>query len=185
MIYRNNYSLITRFFSVLRFFFLKIIFHKRFKCGKIGLVGRKVYFNIRREGEIIMGNRPVLADFTEVQAIGKIHIGNNLTLNRYSRIVGYKEILIGNNVTIAQFVTILDHDHNYQYKENELSLNGYVTLPITIGNNVWIGDKSTILKGTHIGNNVVIAANALVNKDVPDNCVVGGVPAKILKKLDA
>lgn len=56
--------------------------------------------------------------------------------------------------------------------------------PVTIGNDVWIGGDVTILPGVTIGNNVVVAAGAVVTKDVPDNCVVGGVPAKIIKKID-
>ncbi len=53
--------------------------------------------------------------------------------------------------------------------------------PIIIGNNVWIGGSVTILSGVTIGNNVVIGAGAVVTKDVPDNCVIAGVPAKVIK----
>lgn len=55
---------------------------------------------------------------------------------------------------------------------------------VKIGNNVFIGMQSTILKGVTIGNNVIIGANSLVNKDVPDNCVVAGNPAKVIMSLD-
>ncbi|WP_412654540.1 DapH/DapD/GlmU-related protein [Hungatella sp.] len=55
--------------------------------------------------------------------------------------------------------------------------------PVTIGNDVWIGGNCTILPGVTIGNNVIVAAGAVVTKDVPDNCVVAGVPAKIIKNL--
>ena len=56
--------------------------------------------------------------------------------------------------------------------------------PVTIGNDVWIGGKSSIMPGTTIGNNVVIAAGAVITKDVPDNMLVGGVPAKVIKHLE-
>jgi maltose O-acetyltransferase len=56
--------------------------------------------------------------------------------------------------------------------------------PVTIGNDVWIGGNCTILPGVTIGNNVVVAAGAVVTKDVPDNCLVAGVPAKVIRKLD-
>ena len=56
--------------------------------------------------------------------------------------------------------------------------------PVTIGNDVWIGANCTILPGVTIGNNVVVAAGAVVNRDVPDNCVVGGVPAKAIKGIE-
>lgn len=57
------------------------------------------------------------------------------------------------------------------------------TQPITVGNDVWIGGNVTVIGGVHIGNNVVVAAGAVVVKDVPDNSIVGGVPAKVIKKL--
>ena len=56
--------------------------------------------------------------------------------------------------------------------------------PVTIGNDVWIGGNCTILPGVTIGNNVVVAAGAVVTKDVPDNCVVAGVPARIIKRIE-
>ena len=55
---------------------------------------------------------------------------------------------------------------------------------IQIGNNVFIGMKTTILKGVHVGNNVIIGANSLVNKDIPNNCVVAGNPARVIMPLD-
>lgn len=55
---------------------------------------------------------------------------------------------------------------------------------MTIGNDVWIGGNVTILPGVTIGNNVVVAAGAVVTKDIPDNCVVAGVPAKMIKTID-
>lgn len=57
------------------------------------------------------------------------------------------------------------------------------TEPITVGNDVWIGGNVTVIAGVHIGNNVIVAAGAVVVKDVPDNSIVGGVPAKVIKPL--
>ena len=59
-----------------------------------------------------------------------------------------------------------------------------IAKPVTIGNDVWIGGNVTILPGVKIGNNVVVAAGAVVTKDVPDNCVVGGVPARFIKEIE-
>lgn len=93
-------------------------------------------------------------------------------------------IEIGDDVQITEGVTILTHGYDWSvlkgiYGEVLGSSGG-----VKIGNNVFIGMKSTILKGVHIGNNVIIGANSLVNKDVPDNCVVGGNPAKVIMSID-
>jgi len=124
------------------------------------------------------------ADNVEIQSQGKLTIGARTTVNNFSRIIAFEQILIGSNCAIASFVTILDHDHKYDFQDGSLQMEGYNTSPITIGSNVWIGDKCTVLKGVAIGDNVVIAANSLVNKDVPPNCIAGGIPVKIIKQLE-
>lgn len=91
---------------------------------------------------------------------------------------------IGDDVQITEDVTILTHGYDWSvlkgvYGEVLGSSGG-----VKIGNNVFIGMKTTILKGVHIGNNVIIGANSLVNKDIPDNCVVAGNPAKVIMSLE-
>lgn len=91
---------------------------------------------------------------------------------------------IGDDVQITENVTILTHGYDWSvlkgvYGEVLGSSGG-----VKIGNNVFIGMKTTILKGVHIGNNVIIGANSLVNKDIPDNCVAAGNPAKVIMPLD-
>ena len=91
---------------------------------------------------------------------------------------------IGNDVQITEGVTLLTHGYDWAvlkgvYGEIFGSGGG-----IQIGNNVFIGMKTTILKGVHVGNNVIIGANSLVNKNVPDNCVVAGNPARVIMPLD-
>ena len=83
-------------------------------------------------------------------------------------------VLIGHNVTLAT----LNHDERPEFRQN------IHPKPIKIGDNVWIGSNATILQGVTIGNGAIIGANAVVTKDVPDNCVVAGVPAKKIKDLD-
>lgn len=147
------------------------------------MIGSGTGIHIFRNGKIACKGRIILDDQVMLYAKGKIRIGENFGVNRYSRIVSHDNITIGDNVTLGQMVSILDHDHQYLMEEAQLRLDGYVTAPVQIGNNIWIGDKCTILKGVSIGDNVVVGANTLVHKDVPSNCVIGGVPFKILKRL--
>ncbi|MFK8006495.1 MAG: acyltransferase [Saprospiraceae bacterium] len=147
------------------------------------MIGRNCSFHIPKGGQVICKGRIIIDDETMILAKGKIQFGQQFGMNKFSRIVAHEKIEIGDFVTIGQMVSILDHDHAYQFKENKLKLDGYTTAPIKIGNNIWIGDKCTILKGVTIGNNVVIAAHTLVNKDVPSNVIIGGNPQKILKEI--
>jgi len=94
-------------------------------------------------------------------------------------------ISIGDNCVICRNVTMIAHDYSWSI----LMKSHNMILPsgggkIAIGNNVFIGEGATILRNVHIGNNVIIAAGAVVTKDIGDNSVVGGNPAKILMSLE-
>lgn len=102
--------------------------------------------------------------------LGGGYINNDLTLSCFERID------IGHGVAISENVTIRDSDNHEILNDNHQP-----TKPIKIGNRVWIGTNVTVLKGVTIGDGAIIAAGSLVNKDIPANCLAGGVPAKILK----
>ena len=116
-----------------------------------------------------------------------ITIGDDCLIGEYNHITACHEVTIGNGLLTGRYVYIGDNSHGMGSKEEEnlppverkLTSKGGVV----IGNHVWIGDKATILAGVHIGDNVIVAANAVVTKDVPSNSVVAGAPAKIIKEL--
>lgn len=92
-------------------------------------------------------------------------------------------IEIGNDVQITEGVTILTHGYDWSVLKGVYGEVLGSSGRVKIGNNVFIGMQSTILKGVTIGNNVIIGANSLVNRNIPDNCVVGGNPARIIMSL--
>lgn len=110
-----------------------------------------------------------------------IHAGRSLLINYNVTILDVDEVNIGDYCMIGPGVVIatVNHPMTPSGRRQHLSL----IKPVTIGDDVWIGAHATILPGVHIGNNCVIAAGAVVTHDVPDNTLVGGVPAKILKTL--
>lgn len=94
-------------------------------------------------------------------------------------------IEIGNNVSITQGVTILTHGYDWSvFKGMYGDVLGSAG-SVKIGDNVFIGMNTTILKGVSIGSNVVIGANSLINKDVPNNCVVAGNPQRVICDIDS
>ncbi|RYV02593.1 acyltransferase [Shewanella sp. OPT22] len=173
-------GLLDKLFGMCRLIFLKFIYPlKNINCW--GIIGGKNTFAI--SGGFTTGNRFITGRFVEVISEGEILIGNNVFINDYSRIVSKSSITIGNNVVFAKFVTVLDHDHKYSVNNGEMMFKGYVSSDIKIGNNVWLGDKVTVLKGVTIGDNVIVGANAVVSKSIPSNCVFAGNPGRVINTI--
>lgn len=116
-----------------------------------------------------------------------IKIGQNCSFGRFNHISAINSIQIGKNLLTGRNVTICDNNHGKSTYEDmispPLSRHMYSKGGILIGNNVWIGDKVTILGNVKIGDGAIIAANSVVTKDIPSFCVVGGNPAKVLKTI--
>lgn len=111
-----------------------------------------------------------------------ISVGDNFLSNYNVTILDVANVTIGNDCMIAPNVIITSVTH--PTSPNSRLKHTAIAKPVTIGNNVWIGANATILPGVTIGDNAIIAAGAVVNSDVAPNVIVGGVPAKIIKKLD-
>lgn len=111
-----------------------------------------------------------------------IHVGENFYANFNCVFLDVCPIIIGENVMLGPGVSLVTPEHPL---EAEARNSGYeFGRPITIGDNCWIGTNVTIVGGVTLGNNVVVAAGAVVKKSFSDNVVIGGVPAKIIKNID-
>jgi len=117
-----------------------------------------------------------------------ISIGNDCNIGEHTHITSINKIIIGNGFLTGRYVFIGDNSHGgFSWEESSippiqrrLQSKG----DVVIGDNVWIGDKSTILAGVTIGDNVIVGANSVVTKDIPSNTMVAGVPARIIKRLE-
>jgi len=117
---------------------------------------------------------PIYADFGKNITIGKgVFINSGCCFQDQGGIIIGDGCFIGHQVVFATIDHGLEPDHRH---------DNYVS-PIKLGSNVWVGSHATILRGVTVGDNAAIAAGALVNRDVPANTVVGGVPAKVLKHI--
>ncbi|PWG78724.1 acyltransferase [Pararcticibacter amylolyticus] len=117
-----------------------------------------------------------------------ISIGDNVVIGDESHITAISQISIGNNVTTGRRITITDNSHGLNLTSDELNIPPlsrqlHSKGPVFIEDNVWIGDKVTILPGVRIGFGSIVGANAVVTKDIPAYSIVGGNPARILKQI--
>lgn len=110
-----------------------------------------------------------------------IFVGDEFLANYRVTILDIAPVRMGNNVWIGpgSLLSTVNHPLSRDGRRKHLG----IAKPIVIGDDVWIGGNVTIVAGVHIGNNVIVAAGAVVTKDVPDNTLVGGVPAKKIKDL--
>lgn len=118
----------------------------------------------------------------------KLIIGKNCKLGDNVHIVANEKVIIGDNCLMASKIFISDTNHG-EYSMVTIDSSPDIPpddrplymKPVSIGNNVWVGENVCILLGTTIGNGCIIGANSVVSRDIPDRCIVAGSPAKVLK----
>lgn len=111
-----------------------------------------------------------------------ISVGSNVSIHPMTYLEGRGGLDIGNDVSIAHGVTIMTTNHGYQSLDIPIKYQDSISKKVTIGNDVWIGARAVILAGVTIGDGSIVAAGAVVTKDISSRTVVAGVPAKTIKK---
>ncbi len=114
-----------------------------------------------------------------------VRIGESCSIGRGTHIVGHQSIVIGNDVFTGPYVYVTDQNHTYAQLDAPIGRQWPENSPVEIGDGCWLGTGSIILPGTRLGRNVAVAGGAVVRGEFPDNCVIGGVPAKILRRYDS
>ena len=112
-------------------------------------------------------------------------IGKNVNIsNRFTALVA-DEVIIGDDVLIASDVLVTSENHGMDPLSNKsYACQPLNASPVIIGDGCWIGEKATIMPGVKIGKKCIVAANAVVTYSCPDYCIIGGVPARIIKRYD-
>lgn len=150
--------------------------------------GSKIYCSVRMDTppyrKFSLGRRSVVESFCCINnAVGDVVIGDHTRIGIHCTVIG--PVAIGNQVNLAQGITVTALNHNFTDTEKTIGEQGVSTNPVCIEDDVWIGANAVVLPGVTIGRHSVVAAGAVVTKDVPPYSLVAGVPAIVKKQLSS
>ena len=164
------------------FFLATKIFYKDISIYKDIIIGMGVLCRATDGGTISIGEGVSIGQNVRIEAKGgDILIGNNVFIGDGCILVSQERIRIGSNCQIAEYVVIRDQDHSISSRP--IKDAGFETASIEIGEDVWIGAKATIIKGSTVGAGSVIGAHSLVRSDIPSFTLAAGIPAEVKKKI--
>ena len=138
---------------------------------------------LEREARVQVGRGVRFSRDFSAYVLGTLQIGDGVFFNRGCSLAVYSSLQIGAGTLFGEYVSIHDENHALSPLELPLAQRGYTVAPITIGSNVWVAAKVTILPGVQIGDNAVIGANAVVTGPIPANSVAVGAPARVVRML--
>jgi len=195
----------TRFIQCTRGYFSKIFINSEglffrgrrvtfkhsnyFKSGRNLIIGDFSLIDSLSKDGVVLGDNVTIERMSTIictavirnKGIG-ISIGNNTGINQGAYIGGQGGVSIGDYVIIGPGVKIFSEDHQFS-GEDYIKNQGEKREKVIIGNNCWIGSNVTILAGVKLGEKTIVAAGAVVNNSFSGNCIIGGVPAKVIKNL--
>jgi acetyltransferase-like isoleucine patch superfamily enzyme len=170
----------------LRLAWLKLRFGRRLRTDGFAFVGPGVKFEIGRDATVHLGRWSWIGHGCKIRAHeGEVRIGAKSVLGQECTISAYQHVSIGRECIFADRVMLIDFDHGVVDTERPIREQGIYKRDVRVGHNVWVGYGACFLRGVTVGDNCVVGTYAVVNRDVPANAVVAGVPARVLRMRDA
>lgn len=150
--------------------------------GKHSVIHRSARMDTPPYRKFSLGDYSVIESFACINnAVGDVIIGDHTRIGLHNTIIG--PVTIGSHVNLAQGITVTALNHNFEDSDKRIDEQGVSTTPVIIEDDIWIGANAVILPGVTIGNHSVVAAGAVVTKNVPPHSLVAGVPARIIKQI--
>lgn len=184
-----KYRIESLFFIIQRtllssFYKIKFPINKEVHCDSHVKIGRGTMIYFYNGKMHIKENTTICNNSKFIIGGGKLEIGKNCLLGEYGIYNTFANLIIEDDVITADRISFVTNIHQYHDIEIPIKDQPSTSDDIVIGRGTWIGMNATILGGTHIGKNVVIAAHSVVKGDFPDYCVCGGVPAHIIRQYN-
>jgi acetyltransferase-like isoleucine patch superfamily enzyme len=165
-----------------RLAWLRLRWRGRLQTDGICFVGPGVKLEIGRNAVLRLGRWSWIGHGTKIRVHeGEVEIGAKTVLGQEITISAFQHVSIGRECIVADRVMLIDFDHGAAEVERPIRLQGIYKRDVRVGHNCWIGYGACILRGVTVGNNAIVGTTSVVTKDVPDNAVVGGVPARVLR----
>jgi len=165
-----------------------ILNKKNFVFGSNVTIEKNCELDGYASNKISLGNNVKIGAYSKLLSTshlatyGKgLQIGNNSAIGDFTHFGAPGGITIGNDVIMGSYISFHSENHNFEDANTLIREQGVNSKGITLGNNIWVGAKVTFLDGSKVGNNSIVAAGAVVRGEFPDNVIIGGVPAKIIK----
>jgi acetyltransferase-like isoleucine patch superfamily enzyme len=171
---------------LIRLAWLRLRFRGRLQTDGLGFIGPGVKLEIRRGARLFLGRWSWIGHGCKIRVHeGEVHIGAKTVLGQECTISAYQHVSIGRECVIADRVMLIDFDHGVVDVELPIRLQGIYKRDVDVGHNVWIGYGACVLRGVRVGDNAILGTSAVVTRDVPENAVVAGVPARVIRMRDA
>lgn len=150
--------------------------------GRHAIIHHSVRMDTPPYRKFWLGDYSVVESFACINnAVGDVIIGNHTRIGLHNTIIG--PVSIGSHVNLAQGITITALNHNFDDSEKRIDQQGISTKEVVLEDDIWVGANAVILPGVTIGTHAVVAAGAIVTKDVPPHSLVAGVPAKVIRQI--
>jgi len=169
----------------LRWLWLKLRWRGRLETDGLCFVAPDVTFEIGRGAKVRLGRWCWIGHGTKIRAHeGVVEIGAKTVMGQECTISAFQRVSIGRECIVADRVMLIDFDHGVVETERPIRLQGIYKRDVRIGHNVWIGYGACFLRGTTVGDNVVIGSLTVVSRDLPANAVAAGAPVRVLRMRD-
>jgi acetyltransferase-like isoleucine patch superfamily enzyme len=150
--------------------------------GRHAIIHHSVRMDTPPYRKFWLGDYSVVESFACINnAVGDVIIGDHTRIGLHNTIIG--PVTIGSHVNLAQGITITALNHNFDDSEKRIDQQGISTKEVVLEDDIWVGANAVILPGVTIGTHAVVAAGAIVTKDVPPHSLVAGVPAKVIRQI--
>jgi acetyltransferase-like isoleucine patch superfamily enzyme len=184
---RANHMLSRPYAALLaRWVWLKLRHGRRLQTDGICFICPNVHLEIGRHATLRIGRWAWIGHGTKIRVHeGEVSIGAKTVMGQECTISAYQHVSIGRECIVADRVMLIDFDHGVIEVDRPIRVQGIYKRDVRVGHNVWIGYGACVLRGVTIGENCVVGTSSVVTREVPDNAIVAGAPARLIRMRDA